>query len=265
MAVSEWLKGKKTGIVLSGGGAKGAYQIGMFHALEKAGLEKAGLELAGTSIGALNSLLYAIRGADAIWDLMHAGQKLLEGIHRSAGTPDNNEAVGVLMDVMRKIYPDRLLEENVIPVTVCAYCHETEKPEYFRLNGLPPKEQRILILASAALPDLSKPVPYHGHHYTDGGVVPKTASASAAPADKIPLTAFRDSEADPVFVSYLMTTDHVDPGLIGERKLIEIRPKAPLEKKLHAGTLDFSEATLQTLAERGYAETLELLEKLDPQ
>ncbi len=45
-------KNKKIGLVLSGGGAKGAYQIGMLRALEEAGLKKEQLVMAGTSIGA---------------------------------------------------------------------------------------------------------------------------------------------------------------------------------------------------------------------
>ena len=43
------LKGKKVALVMSGGGAKGAYQLGMLRALEEAGLEKENLILAGTS------------------------------------------------------------------------------------------------------------------------------------------------------------------------------------------------------------------------
>ena len=39
----------RTGIALSGGGAKGAYQIGMFRALEEAGLAKKNLVLSGCS------------------------------------------------------------------------------------------------------------------------------------------------------------------------------------------------------------------------
>ena len=54
------LRGRSTGIVLSGGGAKGAYQVGMFEALEQAGLERSSLTLAGTSIGAINAVLYAV-------------------------------------------------------------------------------------------------------------------------------------------------------------------------------------------------------------
>ena len=38
MSIAKNWKNKKIGLILSGGGAKGAYQIGMFRALEELGL-----------------------------------------------------------------------------------------------------------------------------------------------------------------------------------------------------------------------------------
>lgn len=46
---------KEYGIVLEGGGAKGAYQIGAWRALREAGIRIKGA--AGTSVGALNGAL----------------------------------------------------------------------------------------------------------------------------------------------------------------------------------------------------------------
>ena len=46
---------KEYGLVLEGGGAKGAYQIGAWRALKEAGVKIKGV--AGTSVGALNGAL----------------------------------------------------------------------------------------------------------------------------------------------------------------------------------------------------------------
>ena len=46
---------KEYGIVLEGGGARGAYQIGVWKALKEAGVKIKGI--AGTSVGALNGAL----------------------------------------------------------------------------------------------------------------------------------------------------------------------------------------------------------------
>ena len=47
------------GLVLCGGGAKGAYQIGVWKYLKEVGLDQRIAAISGASIGALNSLLIA--------------------------------------------------------------------------------------------------------------------------------------------------------------------------------------------------------------
>lgn len=60
---------REYGIVLEGGGAKGAYQIGAWRALREAGLKIKGA--AGTSVGALNGALICmddLKRAERIWE-----------------------------------------------------------------------------------------------------------------------------------------------------------------------------------------------------
>ena len=60
---------KEYGLVLEGGGAKGAYQIGAWKALKEAGIHVKGI--AGTSVGALNGALIAMddfEKAERIWE-----------------------------------------------------------------------------------------------------------------------------------------------------------------------------------------------------
>ena len=61
---------KKIGLVLCGGGFKGAYQIGVWKALrDEIGIKKFHA-IAGTSVGALNAILIAndkIKDAEDIW------------------------------------------------------------------------------------------------------------------------------------------------------------------------------------------------------
>ena len=59
---------KEYGIVLDGGGAKGAYQIGAWKALKEAGVKINAV--AGTSVGALNGALICmddVENAVRIW------------------------------------------------------------------------------------------------------------------------------------------------------------------------------------------------------
>ena len=59
---------KEYGIVLEGGGARGAYQIGAWRALKEAGVKIKGIS--GTSVGALNGALICmgdLEKAERIW------------------------------------------------------------------------------------------------------------------------------------------------------------------------------------------------------
>ena len=59
------------GLVLSGGGAKGAYEVGVWQALHEAGLAGDVTAVSGTSIGAVNAALFASwpdpKGAERLW------------------------------------------------------------------------------------------------------------------------------------------------------------------------------------------------------
>ena len=53
------------GLVLSGGGAKGAYEVGVWQGLQAVGLASKVTAISGTSVGALNAALFATRPDDA--------------------------------------------------------------------------------------------------------------------------------------------------------------------------------------------------------
>ena len=59
------------GLVLSGGGAKGAYEVGVWQALHEAGIAGGVASVSGTSIGAVNAALFASwpdpKGAERLW------------------------------------------------------------------------------------------------------------------------------------------------------------------------------------------------------
>ena len=57
------------GLVLSGGGAKGAYEIGVWQALQETGVASNITAISGTSVGALNAALFAVYpdDVDKLW------------------------------------------------------------------------------------------------------------------------------------------------------------------------------------------------------
>ena len=64
-------KGQKLGLVLEGGGVKGAYQVGVLLAIRELGVEFDGVT--GTSIGAINGALYLEGGYDKLLDVWKHG------------------------------------------------------------------------------------------------------------------------------------------------------------------------------------------------
>ena len=61
----------KMGLVLSGGGGKGAYELGVWKALKELKIDKYIEVFSGTSIGAFNAVLFAqnnMKDAEALWE-----------------------------------------------------------------------------------------------------------------------------------------------------------------------------------------------------
>lgn len=276
---------KKLGLVLSGGGAKGAYQAGMLRALAENGLTETITEVAGTSIGAVTAVAYSLGGADMVQRMFQHFGRLVSMSHGLPGTSDNtlykaredvyNGKVtlaqfctdrryyqydtAMVRRLMKILMPDRLLRRHRLRVTVCAYSLERARPEYFVLNELTPQEQRDIVLASASLPFVFPPVTFRGGHYLDGGVVPEICPDGAA-CDKIPLHALQGRPLDGILVNFLNPADTVDSSWVRpEIWYRELRPSTPLEAYPGAGTLDFAPEKLRAHLAKGYRDTVAML------
>ena len=62
-------KASPLGLVLSGGGAKGAYEVGVWQVLAEAGLTNRIAAISGTSVGAINAAIFATQpeAAETLW------------------------------------------------------------------------------------------------------------------------------------------------------------------------------------------------------
>lgn len=267
------------GLVLSGGGAKGAYQIGMLRALEELGISRQISVISGTSIGAFNALAYAVGGTEKMRDIMthffacyergmdndeatlaRAKENVLAGragMEEFISDPAYRRSDSApLAEYMRASLPDALLADYKLRVLACAYSLEDARPQYFTLNGLPGEAQRQLVLASGSLAFVYPPIAYGGRHYLDGGEIPEICP-NGAPEDKIPLRPIADAGLDAIIVSFLIASDTVDTALVPPGTgYHELRPSVPLEAYPGAGTLDFSPEKLASHEALGYADTL---------
>jgi NTE family protein len=200
----------QTVMVLQGGGALGAYQVGVYEALHEAGI--APQWVIGTSIGAINAALIAGSKPDErvgklceFWSRVQNDHFVPGGLPAWAATatrnaiaitggvpafftpnpmafmsPHNNlgpEAAGYysvepLRRTLEELVDLEQLNSGETRITVGASCVRTAEMRYFDSRDMPLRVDHIL--ASGALPPGFPPVRIDGELYWDGGILSNT-------------------------------------------------------------------------------------------
>ena len=182
---------KEYGLVLEGGGAKGAYQIGAWKALKEPGVKIKGVS--GTSVGALNGALICM-------DDLERAENLWANISYSQIINVDDELMGRLFDksqmkpeflreTLKEIFRmlgeggmditplRRLIEENIdedlirkspVEFYSCTYSLTDRKELNVDMKTVPEGQMKDMLLASAYLPGF-KNEKLHGKTYVDGG------------------------------------------------------------------------------------------------
>ena len=162
------------GLVLSGGGGKGAYQIGVLRALAEEGQLEHVAAIAGTSIGAVNAVLYAqgdFEKAYKTWDDIDMGvlfdidPALLAQGKICFSRDEMNRLMNQYIDYTALAASRYDIYCGVAEVTDSGY-----RPEYMKLNGKSISEIQSILMASTAMPVVYDTVVINGKHYRDGGV-----------------------------------------------------------------------------------------------
>ncbi|MGL4453496.1 MAG: patatin-like phospholipase family protein [Sarcina sp.] len=265
----------KIGLVLPGGGGKGAYQIGVIKALEKLGIRKYIKYVAGTSIGALNALLFVqgdIEKAEEVWksistekilptdnlDLMKKGILLTIGAKNlnfvKKYMPSTLQQGNISRDGLLEI-ADKYLNVDVIQnsdIVSYATCTDIESlnVRYFKYNEYDEVFMKKIILGTSALPAIYEPEEIEGRYYIDGGLV-----------DNIPVQPLYGEGCDLIIVAYLGRECVINKGDYPNTKIIEIFPSY-MEEGVLKGTLNFSQEILKSRIRRGYDDTINALEPI---
>jgi NTE family protein len=186
--------GSRDVLVLSGGAARGAVQVGMAQALLSYGVQPAGF--VGTSVGALNATFLASRPAlDGVaeladrWRSLSAKDVFPGSYWTRIGHMVRHPASVYSSDGLSRLIGEwvsvRRLEELPLPVRVVTTHLATGRAVYHECGDL-----ARLLLASTALPGIFDPVTLPdpadgaGSPHVDGGVadlVPVAGSAALAP------------------------------------------------------------------------------------
>lgn len=184
----------QTALVLGGGGAKGAYEIGAIAALEELGI-RAG-SVYGTSVGALNAAMYAqgnMEAAEALWGSIKLGdvicaedaaiaedvenlfdhpEKLLEFITRNA----QRKGVDVtpLQEIMRRTVSEEAVRRSTVRLGVVATRFPTLSMVEKRLEDMEAGTLHDWLLASASCFPIFPMKVIGQERYIDGGFCDNT-------------------------------------------------------------------------------------------
>lgn len=153
----------KTGLVLSGGGARGICHLGVLKALEE--FEVKIDFISGTSAGSITGCLYSYGYKPDEILTMITSASFARSI-KLAWTWMGLLSLDGLQNLLLKHIPENSFNVLKIPVTIAATEIKKGKIEYFTQGELIPA-----ILASCCVPAVFNPVQYNGGLYVDGGVL----------------------------------------------------------------------------------------------
>jgi NTE family protein len=152
-----------TGLVLSGGGARGFAHIGVLQALNEAGIFPD--VISGTSAGALVGVLYADGYSPReILKMMNSTSRL--HYIRPTVPKEGLLQISGIERILRENLRAKNFEELKLPLYVTATDLNNGRAEYFCTGELINP-----VIASASIPVLFKPVIINDIHYVDGGVL----------------------------------------------------------------------------------------------
>ncbi|PVD15411.1 hypothetical protein V512_000420 [Mesotoga sp. Brook.08.105.5.1] len=242
----------KIGLVLSGGGARGAYQIGVWKALKDCGIEIGGVY--GTSVGALNSMAVAMdkfEDARELWLKIDFDKVVVDGT-------DGNlieKAIGALKTggfdpaPLRKNFGRLLKEEEVrkapIDVGIVTYSLSNMEPRELFIEDIPEGELRDYILASANHPVFRREQ-IGLEKFIDGGIyrnIPVNMALSRGFKEIIIV------DLGPKRIRDLLT-------LVSLKRLDEVKHLVIKPREFYGDVLDFDPEVSRNFMKEGYLDCL---------
>jgi len=176
---------KDIGLVFSGGGARGAYQIGVWKALSEMGLDKRIGAVYGTSVGAINGAAFVqgdFQRALDIWShiepssvfadvdtaQLHSPRKLwaarIKGAIKNRGMD-----VSPLKEMLRASVEEEKVRSSELAFGLVVYNMTERRADYLTKEEIPQGELVEYVIASATFP-VFQPHRIGDQLYLDGGV-----------------------------------------------------------------------------------------------
>ena len=256
----------KVGLVLSGGGGKGAFEIGAWKALRRLGIDEKIQVISGNSIGSLNAMMFMSGELELslkMWRNLSQKEALplsatqLLGLYKQYKKGITNileEDTIVDNSGYQKIIGSYVDFEKVrnseIKGYISAYNMDDDSIDYFTVNDKSDEEIENLIKASSALPGLFDPIKINDKFYRDGCI-----------KDNVPIDPLYEEGCNEIIIIYLGGDEQVDVSKYQGVKFYEICPRAYLGGMLD-GNLDFSSSGANKRILQGYIDTMAYFDKL---
>src|SRR5574344_210266 len=265
------LHAQEYGLVLSGGGGKGAYEVGVWKALCEYGIGQKVTEFSGTSVGGLNAALFAStlpEYSEKIWKefvpklLTDQNGTLAEQFISQKGLKQIIEMVPLqnIKNCKRpRVTVTALKNRMKILKLIIKKKPGTNATRFILNNENSVEEIQNELLATAAFPVVCSPVLLKdGFEYTDGG-------EENAGGDNTPIApVVQNSAVHTIFVVYLNDESRLERRVrqidYPSVQIIEIIPTIDLGSMME-GTVNFSEPRINQLIERGYEDAVDVLRK----
>lgn len=272
------------GLVLAGGGAKGAYEVGVYKALRELEIVDNIKVISGTSIGSINALFFAMDDPKIIkgsWSSLNYSRfllnqertrlrrisKILEkirsiNIESSIFEQIKLSDIGLLSQTGIKEFIEEYIDIDIIKksgkaIYANAYNIDKERSEYFKLDDCNEEEIKDRVLASCSVPHIFKPIIIDGMRYADGGIHSPLYSKNNV--DNIPIYPMKSYDCDIIIVVHLSYKNNLDKSGFENTNIIEIYPSSPLEIINGIGTINIKKDTIEHNIELGYRDAMVIL------
>lgn len=253
-------KGTTISLVLSGGGARGAYQMGVWQAMRALGLDRSVTLITGCSIGAINGALLAQMDWDKTMDLWKQVQPqevfdCLQNTNANSNIAlmqDWMQEGGIRVEGLKKLLREHLdesaIRQSPIDFGLVVYNKTKRKGESFFKADIPQGLLAEYVIASATFP-IFQPHQIGEDLYLDGGMF------NILPIDM----AFEKGATDVAIAVDVAEASRFIPQQWKWRRqhkeqLIYIRPS-----KMLPSPMNFSDKSRRFQMELGYKDGMKLL------
>jgi len=254
----------KIGLVYSGGGSRGAWQVGAWKAMRELGIDKNVTVVAGTSIGAIHGAAFVQDEYDLleeIWTGMEfhkifasikEKRRLLLKLGREM-IRNSGADVNPLKDLIRNYINEDKIYNSPIGYSLVTVNVTKRRFEYIRKKDVPKGQLTEYIIASSTFP-LFKTHLINNHKFVDGGIY-----------NNIPLDECVSHSSEPAVVICLNVTNisSLNPfRILDYRKLKRMANLVDVKPSVSMGSvLNFEKEKARKFLKIGYQDALKTLKE----